>query len=136
MKIQNSTVFSLLIVRDLLSVFSGTIHFNFIEISFLFTFLGPHPHKEVPRLGGPIRVVAASLATATTQDPSLLCDLHHSSGHCQIPAPLSESGDQICIIMNSSQIRFRCTTKGTPFLEISDRIEKLSSWVCLSYMCL
>ena len=43
--------------------------------------LGPHPwHTEVPRLGAELELQLPAYATATaTQDPSLVCDLYHSS---------------------------------------------------------
>ena len=56
-------------------------------------FLGPHLwHIEVPRLGveSELQVPAYTTATATP-DPSLICDLHHSSWQCQILNPLSEA---------------------------------------------
>ena len=54
-------------------------------------------------------------ATATaTQDPSSICNLHHSSQQCWIPDPLSEARDGTCILMDTSQICFHCTTTGTP----------------------
>ena len=46
---------------------------------------------EVPRLGveSEIQLLATAIAT---QDPSHICNLHHSS-LCQIPDPLSEARD-------------------------------------------
>ena len=84
--------------------------------SFFFAFLGPSPrHMEVPRLWGPIRATASSLATATaTPDPSSICDLHHSPRQCQILNPLSEARDQTCKLMVPRRIHFCCATTGTP----------------------
>ena len=46
-------------------------------------------------------------ATATaTSDPSLICDLHHSSQQCQILNPLSKARDQTFVLMDASQIHF------------------------------
>ena len=43
---------------------------------------------------GWIRAIAAGLPTATAMwDPRRICNLHHSSGHCQILNPLNEAGD-------------------------------------------
>ena len=53
------------------------------------------------------------LATAT-QDPSRICDLHHSAHW--IPDPLSENRGQTCILRAISQIHFCGTTMGTPLL--------------------
>ena len=48
-----------------------------------------------------------------TQDPSRICNLHHSSPQHWILNPLSKARDQTHILMDSSQIRFRCTIVGT-----------------------
>ena len=75
---------------------------------FLFCFLGQHlQHMEVPRLGveSELQLPAYTMATAT-QDPSLVCDLHHSSRQCWILNPLIEARDGACILMDASQICF------------------------------
>ena len=48
---------------------------------FFFVFLGLHSqHMEVPRLGIESELQLPAYATAmTTWNPSLICDLHHSS---------------------------------------------------------
>ena len=46
---------------------------------------------------------AYTTATAT-QDPSLVCNLHHSSRKCRILNPLSKAGDRTCNIMVTSQV--------------------------------
>ena len=44
-------------------------------------------------------------ATATTmQDPSHVCDLHHSSRQRRILSPLSEARDGNCVLMDASQV--------------------------------
>ena len=54
-------------------------------------------------------------ATATaTRDPSCVCDLHQSSGQCQILNPLSKDKDRTGNLVVPSQIRFHCATMGTP----------------------
>ena len=70
---------------------------------------------EVPRLGveSELQLWAYTTATATS-DPSCICDLHNSSQQRRIINPLSESRDQTCILMDTSWIRFCCTTMGTP----------------------
>ena len=84
----------------------------------VFGFLGLHPqHMEVPRLGVKLdlQLLAYTTATATAAcDLNHICDLHHSSWQCWIPNPLSEARDQICILMDTGQICFHCTTMGTP----------------------
>ena len=52
---------------------------------------------------GPV-LLAYTTATAT-QDPSRICDLHHSSQQWWILNPLREAGDRTCILMDTSQIR-------------------------------
>ena len=72
---------------------------------------------DVPRLGVQSQLQLSAYATATaTLDPSHVCDLHHSSRQCQIPDPLMEAGDRTCSLMDTSWIRFCCTTMGTPTL--------------------
>ena len=70
---------------------------------------------EVPRLGVVSELQLPAYATATaTRDPGCMCNLHHSSQQGQIPDPLSKARDQTHILMDTSQIRFHCTTMGTP----------------------
>ena len=67
-----------------------------------------HPqHMEVPTLGvkSELQLPAYATATATaTQDPSCICDLHHSSWKHQIPNPLSEARYRTHNFMNTSQV--------------------------------
>ena len=59
----------------------------------LFFFLGLYlQHMEGPWLGVELELPAYTTATAA-QDPSHICDLHHSSHHCWIFNPLSEARD-------------------------------------------
>jgi len=70
---------------------------------------------DVPRLGVESGLQLLAYATATvTWDPSLICDLDHSSWQCQILNPLSEARDQTRILMDTSWICFCCATTGTP----------------------
>ena len=69
-----------------------------------------------------LQLLAYATATATP-DLSLVFDLHHSSWQCQTLNPLSEARDRTRNLMVPSQIRFRCTTVGTP------------GRVMLSFMC-
>ena len=60
-----------------------------------FGFLGLHPrHMEIPMLGvkSELELLAYTTATAT-QDPSLICNLYHSSQQRWILNPLSEARD-------------------------------------------
>ena len=82
--------------------------------SFCF-FRGVLVDMEVPRLGVKSELQLLAYATATAmQDPSHICDLHHSSRQCWILNPLSEARDQTCSLMVPSQICFCSTTMGTP----------------------
>ena len=53
---------------------------------------------EVPRLGVEPELQLPAYATATAmQDPSHVCDQHHSSRHCQILHLLGEARDAIMV---------------------------------------
>ena len=62
---------------------------------FFFIFLGLHlQHVEVSRLGVKTELQLQAYATATaTWDPSLICDLHHSSRQHKILNGLSKARD-------------------------------------------
>ena len=83
---------------------------------YYFCFWGPHPwHMEVPRLGVKLELQLPPYTTATvTLDPDCICDLHHSSGQCQILNPLSKARDRTCNLGVSNWICFYCATTGTP----------------------
>jgi len=60
---------------------------------------------EVPRLGVQSELQPLAYARATAaQDPSRVCDLHHSSRQGQIVNPLSKGRDQTRNLMVPSQI--------------------------------
>ena len=70
---------------------------------------------EVPRLEAELDLLLLASAIATArQDPSFICDWHHSSWQNQILNPLSEARDGTRILMDTSQIRFHCSTTGNP----------------------
>ena len=48
------------------------------------------------------------------QNPSHVCDLHHSSWQWWVLNPLSEARDQTCILMDANQICFCWDTTETP----------------------
>ena len=79
---------------------------------------------EVPRLEVKSGVVAAGLCRATaTQDPNHVCNLHYSSQQHWIPHPLSKARGWSHILLDTSWIRFWCTTMGTPkntFLKLTN----------------
>ena len=83
-------------------------HRLFIFIYFIFCFffsLGPHlQHMEVLRPGVDLELHLPAYATATeTQNPSLICELHHSSQQRRIPNPLGKAGDRTCGLLDPSQ---------------------------------
>ena len=63
---------------------------------------------------GRIRAVATAYTTATTSNPSRICDLHHSSRQRQILDPLSEVRDHIRILVDSSRVHFCWAMTGIP----------------------
>ena len=76
------------------------------ELVGFFVFLRPLPsHVEVPGLGIQLELWLPAYTTATaTQDPSCICELHHSSQPCEILNPLSKSSDWTRNIIVPSQI--------------------------------
>ena len=72
----------------------------------LFGFLGPLPwHMEAPRLETEMELQLQAYATAiATWDPSLICNLHHSSQQCRILNPLSETRDRTHTLMDTSWV--------------------------------
>ena len=79
-------------------------------------FLWPHLwHMEVPRLGVQLELQLQACTTAAAmRDPSHVCDLHHRSQQCWILNPLSKTKDQTHILLDTSLVRYRCATTGTP----------------------
>ena len=69
-------------------------------------FLGPHLwHVEVLRLEVESELQLPIYTPATAmQDPSCICNLHHSSWQCWFLNPLSEARDQTCILMDTSWV--------------------------------
>ena len=71
-----------------LCIWSKIYHLGFfvVVVPLFVCFSGPDlGHMEVPRLGVELELQPPSCTTATaTQDPSCLCDLHHSLWQCQI----------------------------------------------------
>ena len=60
---------------------------------------------DVSRLGVKSELQLMAYATATaTQDPSHVCDLHHSSQQCQILNPLSEAKDGTHLRMDTGWV--------------------------------
>ena len=96
------------------------ICFKMCFINFFLCFLGLHlRHMQISRLGVKLELQLLAYAIGTaTWDLSHFCNLHHSSRQHQILNPMSEARDQTHILIDSSRIRFRCTTTGTPALLI------------------
>ena len=93
--------------------------FCFVVV-FFFCFLGPHLRPmEVPRLGVQSELqLPAYTAPAAMQDPSHVCNLHHSSQQCWILSPLSETRDQTCNLMIPSRILSTAPLQELPILFI------------------
>ena len=88
---------------------------NAFHLLFFF-FFRPHPrHMGVPRPGVQSeRQLPAYTTAAATQDPSHICNLHHSSWQRQILNPLSRAWDQTCVLMDASRVYYQCTTGELP----------------------
>ena len=88
---------------------------------------------EVPRLGIELELQLQTYATTTaTQDPSHICDLHHSLRQSLILDPLSKARDRTHNTMVLNQIRFCCATMGTPvivFLNTAMLVRKEDSFL-------
>ena len=73
-----------------------------------------------------LQLVAYTTATAM-QDPSRICNLHHSSWQHCILNPLSKARDWTCVFLDATQIHFCWATKGIPltlFLLVSWSVDK------------
>ena len=84
---------------------------------------------EVPRLGvqSELQLLAYARATAM-QDLSHVCNLHHSSRQHQILNLLSEAKDPTCVLMDTSRIRFCCTTTRTPWFPFLEAVDVVGGW--------
>ena len=70
---------------------------------------------QVPSLGVDKELQLLAYATATAMpNLSYVCDLHHSSWQHQILNPLSETRDQICVLVDTSQVCYCGAITGTP----------------------
>ena len=81
-------------------------HLFFVCLFVFLSFLGTLPrHMEVPRPGVKSELWPSAYTKATaTPDPSLICDLLHSSQQRQILNPLSEARDRTHILLDARQI--------------------------------
>ena len=100
---------------ELINLFKMTPTELFFFLVFL-PFLGPLSwHVEGPRLRTQSELLLPACARArATQDPSCICDLHHSSRQRRVPSPRSEARDQTGNLMFPSWICFHCARAGTP----------------------
>ena len=77
---------------------------NYFFFTF-FIFRAHLRHTEVPRLGVELELQLPAYTSATAkQDPSHICDLHHSSWQCGIPNLLSEAREWTHILMDPSWV--------------------------------
>ena len=87
---------------------------------FLFCFLGPHPwHMEVPRIGVESKLNRSCSCQPMPQAQQLgiqavSVTYATAPSNARFSNPLSEARDQICVLMDTSQICFCCITMGTP----------------------
>ena len=89
---------------------------SFFSFFFFFSFLGLDMWQlEVPRLEVESELQLSACTTVIAmQDPSCVCNLHHSSQKHQILNPQSESRDWTYILMNTSWVCYCWATTGTP----------------------
>ena len=86
--------------------------FSFLSLSFCLLRAVPTTH-EVPRLGVKSELQLLAYATATaTQDPSRVCNLHHSLWQCPILNPLIKARDRTRILMGTSWVHYCWATMG------------------------
>ena len=79
---------------------------------------------------GQIGATAAGLSHSHTNTESELClQPIPQLTKCQIPNPLSKARDGTCILMDTSQICFCCTTTGTPIFHFPTPLVLPSLWV-------
>ena len=102
----------------------------------LFFFLGLHlQHMEVSRPGVESELQLLAYATATAmQDPSSICNLHHSSWQHQILNTLIEARDWTHNLTVPSWIRFHCTTTA-PQWELP-KVSVLKHWIIVDLQCM
>ena len=95
-------------VIDSLICYVATIY---ADTTVFFFFLESHlQHVEFPRLGIESELQGPTCTTATAMpDLSHICDLHYSSWQCWILNSLKEARDRTHVLMDTSQILFRCT---------------------------
>ena len=73
---------------------------------------------KVPRLGVELELQLLAYTAATAkQDPSPICDLHHSSWQRWVLNPLGEDRDRTRVLMDPCQVRYHLATMGTPQLK-------------------
>ena len=91
-----------------------------LKVVFVFLFLRSHwRHMEVPRLGVESELQLLGYATAiATEDPSRICNLHHSSRQHQILNLLSGARDWTHILMDTSQVGYHWAIRGTPLKSV------------------
>ena len=102
-------------------------------ILFYFLLLGPClQHMEVPRLGVKSELQLPAYTTATaSQDPSHVCDIHHSSRQPWILNPLREARDWTHLLLDAGRVSYLWAMTGAHIYCISDTLPShadLSFW--------
>ena len=107
------------------------VSFLFVCVGLLSFFLGPHPrHMEVPRLRVKSELLLLAYATVTaTPDPSLVCDLHHSSRQWRILDPMSKARDQTPNLMVPSRIHYPLCHNGNSHVVYFFRMSFIFAWL-------
>ena len=86
----------------------------------------------VSRLGAELELQLQAYTTATaTRDPSLICNLHHSSRQCWILNPPSGARGPASILMDISQVHYHWARTRTP--ELLLLTSRLCSLLCQSF---
>ena len=98
-----------------ISYSAGLLMKNIFQVFF---FQWQSLHMEVPRLGAELELQLAYTTAVAVQDPSHVCDLHHSSQQHWIPDLLSEAREWTCIIMDTSRICFCWATIRPPYFQV------------------
>ena len=101
---------------DLLLLSHNRNSYKFIFFFFFCLFRATLAAHGCSRLGveSELQLLSYIIATAT-QDPSCICDLHHSSRQSRILNPLRKARDRTRNLMVPVQILFCCATRGTPY---------------------
>ena len=105
--------------------------FRVLLVCLLVLLFRPHPrHMEVTKQGVQLELQPPAYTIATAvPDPSLVCNLQHSSRQCQILNRLSKARDRTCILMYTKQILGLLSRKGNSLMFSFIHLETFS-YIC------